>query len=322
MSKPTLSRLKRIPLKDYWEHEALEFTPWLAQKENISLLGEAIGRELVVEAQEKAVGPFQADILCKDTLCDDHWVLIENQLQRTDHTHLGQLLTYAAGLRTVTIIWIADQFTEEHRAALDWLNDITDDSFTFFGIEIELWKIGDSPMAPQFNIVSKPNDWSRSVRASAAASKELTATKQTQLAFWTNFTDYMERQGSIVRCRKPQPQHWMNHPIGRAGFLINSIASVEGGEIRAEFIIDHKDSKEYYALLEEHKEEIDREIGDDPIWYNVEGVRNCRVYVRRPADITNKDKWPEYNKWLKDNLETLQKIFAGRVKQLNLEKVN
>src|SRR6516164_3926241 len=118
-----LGKLERVDVRRVWANEAGGFTPWLAQDENITLLGEAIGIELDVEAQEKAVGPFRADILCKDA-ATDNWVLIENQLERTDHTHLGQLLTYAAGLDAVTIVWVSPNFTEEHRATLDWLNKI------------------------------------------------------------------------------------------------------------------------------------------------------------------------------------------------------
>src|SRR6476646_1010509 len=119
-----LGRLARVELRQAWISEPGDFTPWLAQPENIVLLSEAIGIELEVESQERSVGPFRADILCRDTT-DRHFVLIENQLERTDHTHLGQLLTYAAGLDAVSIVWIAARFTEEHRAALDWLNRAT-----------------------------------------------------------------------------------------------------------------------------------------------------------------------------------------------------
>jgi hypothetical protein len=126
------------------------------------ILGEALGIDLELEAQEKNVGPFRADILCKD-VDTDAWVLIENQLERTDHTHLGQLLTYSAGLQAAVVVWIAAKFTGEHRAALDHLNEITDERYRFFGVEVELWQIGDSPPAPRFNLVSKPNDWSRAI---------------------------------------------------------------------------------------------------------------------------------------------------------------
>ncbi|MCC7111052.1 MAG: DUF4268 domain-containing protein, partial [Deltaproteobacteria bacterium] len=150
-----LGRLERVSLRDIWKTEAMDFTPWLAQRENMALLGEAIGLDLEVEAQEKEVGPFRADILCKET-GSDSWVLIENQLERTDHAHLGQLLTYAAGLEAVSVVWIAERFTDEHRAALDWLNEIANEKLRCFGLEIELFRIGDSPVAPKFNVVSQP----------------------------------------------------------------------------------------------------------------------------------------------------------------------
>ena len=168
MSTKSLGRLEQVELREAWSSESRDFTPWLAQEENLKLLGEAIGIELDLESQEKDVGPFRANILCKDTATDE-WVLIENQLDRTDHSHLGQLLTYAAGLNAVTIVWIAERFTEEHRATLDWLNERTDEKINLFGLEIELWRIGDSPIAPKFNIISQPNDWSRTVQQAAAA---------------------------------------------------------------------------------------------------------------------------------------------------------
>ncbi len=146
-------RLEKLDLRSFWKKEDTDFTPWLAREENIQLLSETIGLELEVKGQEENVGPFRADILCIDTT-DNHFVLIENQLERTDHCHLGQLMTYAAGLDVVTVIWIAQRFTEEHRATLDWLNRITDNSINFFGIEIELYRINESVPAPMFNIVS------------------------------------------------------------------------------------------------------------------------------------------------------------------------
>src|SRR5262245_40043571 len=154
---PPLGRLESVDLRKIWTSEASDFTPWLARPENIAELANTLDMDLEVEAQERAVGPFRADILCKD-ISTNRWVLIENQLERTDHHHLGQLLTYASGLEAVTIVWIAARFTEKHRSTLDWLNKITDDRFRFFGLEVELWRIGDSPAAPKFNVVSKPND--------------------------------------------------------------------------------------------------------------------------------------------------------------------
>ena len=196
-----LGRLTKVPLRDFWEGEASDFTPWLADEKNIGLLGETIGVELEVEAQERNVGPFRADILCKDTVTDS-WVLIENQLERTDHSHLGQLLTYAAGLEAVTVVWIAERFTDEHRAALDWLNEITDEGFSFFGLEIELWRIGDSPMAPKFNMVSHPNDWTKTV-SRISPTGELTATNQLYLEYWTGLRDLLEQRDGVLNPKTP-----------------------------------------------------------------------------------------------------------------------
>ena len=147
-----IGTLKQVDLREYWENEATDFTPWLAKDENIAQLGKAVDIDLEVKAQEQSVGPFRADILCTDQ--EGHYVLIENQLELTDHKHLGQIMTYAAGLNAVSIIWIASQFTDEHRAALDWLNRVTDDGINFFGIEIQLIRIGDFAAAPLFNVES------------------------------------------------------------------------------------------------------------------------------------------------------------------------
>ncbi|HHB81248.1 MAG TPA: DUF4268 domain-containing protein, partial [Aliiroseovarius sp.] len=170
-----LGRLQKVDLRDTWRTEDRDFTPWLAEEQNLTLLGDTLGIDLELEAVEQNVGPFRADILCKDTL-SDRWVLVENQLERTDHTHLGQLMTYAAGLDAVTIVWIAARAADEHRAAMDWLNEITDSEVRFFLLEVELWKIGDSPAAPKFNVVAKPSDWSRvaSGAKKAIAQRELT----------------------------------------------------------------------------------------------------------------------------------------------------
>ena len=157
------------------------------------------------------MGPFRADLLCKDTATGD-WVLIENQLERSDHGHLGQLLTYAAGLKAVTIVWIAEQFTEEHRATLDWLNEITGEQFSFFALEIELWRIGGSPVAPKFNVACRPNDWTK------PPPPNLTETEILQQEYWTGLRALLLDRKSIVRPQKVLPQQSTSFAIGRAAF--------------------------------------------------------------------------------------------------------
>ena len=223
-----LGELTRVELRDIWTTEAQDFTPWLAQDDNLAKLGSTINLDLELEAQEKNVGPFRADILCKNT-DDGSWVLIENQLERTDHNHLGQLLTYAAGLHAVTIIWVAAQFTDEHRATLDWLNEITDENFRFFGLEVELWRIGDSIAAPKFNIISKPNDWSRSISRAARQISEgkLTETKILYLDYWAGLRNFIQDHPTNLRPQKPSPQHWTDFGIGRSGYKLAALASAQ-----------------------------------------------------------------------------------------------
>ena len=159
-----LSRLRKIALREIWADEARDFTPWLANEQNLQLLSETLETDLRLEGTEHNVGQYRADIVCKD-LNNDEWVLIENQLERTNHAHLGQLITYAAGLEAVSIVWIAESFNEQHRAALDWLNEMTIDDVNFFGLEIELWRIDNSREAPKFNVVSRPNSWTKASNA-------------------------------------------------------------------------------------------------------------------------------------------------------------
>lgn len=156
VSSIQIAAMKRMGIREVWIDEAQHFTPWLA--ENIHILGESLGLDLEVQATEKFVGMFRADIIATDITTGEA-VLIENQLDRTDHSHLGQLLTYASGVRATTVVWIAGQFSEEHRSALDWLNEVAGKSIRFFGIEIELWSIAGSLPAARFNVVSKPNSW-------------------------------------------------------------------------------------------------------------------------------------------------------------------
>ncbi len=245
-----LGKLEKVDLKTIWENEAYNFTPWLAQKENLELLGDAIGIELELEAQEKDVGPFRADILCKNTE-DDSLVLIENQIERTDHKHLGQLLTYAAGLQSVVIVWVASKFTEEHRAALDWLNEITDKKFRFFGLEVELWKIGNSAAAPKFNIVSQPNNWSKTVSDAAKEIENQTTseTKKLQYRYWLELVDYLEEVRSKVRPQEPRPQHWLTFTIGRSGFHLNTLLNTRENKIGVELVITDKDEAKAFITF-------------------------------------------------------------------------
>lgn len=313
-----LGRLMKIDLRDVWSKEAGDFTPWLALEENLTLVGETIGLELELEAQEKNVGPFRADLLCKDTATGS-WVLIENQLERTDHAHLGQLLTYAAGLNAVTIVWVASRFAEDHRAALDWLNEVTGSNINFFGLEIELWRIGESQVAPKFNMASKPNDWTKSTGGQGPGpTTSLTDTKLLQQEYWTTLREYMIENNSNVKPTKPAPQHWMNFAIGRSYFQLQSFANTKENRIAIGLTMTGPEAKPHFHLLSQEREEIEQEFGETLEWLELPERKESRIMLHdKKADPNNRDDWPAQHTWLSEKLETFDSVFRSRVKQLD-----
>ncbi len=316
-SNRRLGCLEVVDLREVWISEAQSFTPWLAKQENLTLLGEIIGLELELQAQEHDVGPFRADILCKDTV-DNHWVLIENQLERTDHTHLGQLLTYAAGLDAVTIIWVAARFTEEHRAALDWLNRVTDDNINFFGLEIELWRIGNSPIAPKFTVAGKPTDWTKTVQ-SAARKRELTETQALQLEYWTQFRQFMEDSNSFVRCQTPQPQGWTCFAIGRSWFQLVAKVNTRGKkDVGAYLCLQGPERMAHYLLLHDrYREQVEGDISQELEWRELPDGKESQIITYLDANPTDRNDWRRQHEWLKQTLETFHRVFAPIVKELD-----
>lgn len=318
-----LGRLECHELRDVWPSEAADFTPWLARPENLDLLGQALGLRLELEAQERAVGPFRADVPCRD-MDEEHWVLIENQLERTNHGHLGQLLTYASGLEAVTIIWIAAQFTEEHRSTLDWLNKITDDSVRFFGLEVELWRIGNSPAAPKFNIVAKPNNWSRAVAKAAHAIDEtdLSELRISQREYWAALNKLLDEMGGpVAGNRKPQPQGWKVFPIGRKHFHLTAVASRPNRQIRVELHISGDSAKLLFERLKQDQRSIERQLGYALEWEELSEQKDSRISIyMNDIDPADPSGWPDQHRWLAERLNDLHRVFAPRLRAVDANK--
>lgn len=316
-----LSRLEEVELNDVWENEPQDFTPWLAEVENLKLLGETLGMKLEVEGVEISGEGFRADILCKNE--DDSRVLIENQLQETDHKHLGQILTYVAGLNAQTVIWIAKKFCNEHRAALDKLNEMTaDKGFRFFGIEIKVWQIGDSDRAPQFDVVSSPNDWSRSTTqdAQSAISKDLTETQRQQEKYWTELGNYMIQFGSQLNYPKPSASHIIRFYIGRSGFGVRAWQLAQEKTIGISIVIKGEDAKAFFHLLKEQSEEIEEELGEKLEWSEKLGRNERRLdLIKQDTDPTDDSDRNNQYKWFADKLNLFDKVFRHRIQELNVE---
>lgn len=304
-----LGKMTRVNVRDAWKNEAADFTPWLASPEGLEVLQDALEMDLEVEATEQFIGPFKADIVAKRTdTPDEHWVLIENQLQKTDHRHLGQLLTYAAGLKAATIVWVAERFEEEHRAALDWLNSITADQFEFYGLEIELWRIDSSPPAPMFNVIAQPNEWSREVQHQADGT--LSDLKQMQMRYWLALRDRLLEKKSKVRPQKAHPQHWANFAIGRSGTWLSACVNTQKNSIWVEFAFRGPPGKVWFDELLAHKDAIDSKVGQALDWQRLEGKKMSRIALHLPGtDFSNEAAWPNQQAWLVEKLELFHSVF-------------
>ena len=323
MSK--LGKLEQVKtLTDVWPSEPRDFTPWLAQEPNLGLIGETLGfgtdwLELV--ETEANVGAFRADIVCRDTGYDDQFVLIENQYGSSDHDHLGKLLTYAAGRKAKTVIWIAETIRDEHRAAIDLLNEATDDSYQFFALEIELWRIGDSPVAPRFNIVAKPNEWTRTVKKSTRnpSTSNLTELKQTYIDYWAAFKIQLT-ENSQLRCQKPSPQQWMYIPIGKTGFTLTASVNTQQSWIQAALDFHSENGKKYFHLMTADQEQIDKEAKFELNWEELPTRKGSRVGIKTENVIpTDRENWNEQHSLLIEQLNHLYILFHERVKELDLD---
>jgi hypothetical protein len=314
--KAPLGKLERISLRKAWAHEAGEFTPWLAQADNLTLLAESLGlSELELVGIEHPVGDFKVDILCTD---DGGKVIIENQLAKTDHTHLGQILTYAAGVGARKVIWLAEAFRTEHVAALEFLNQHTTDELDFFAVEIELWRIGDSPMAPSFNVVVKPNDWAKTGQQNAKAAATTTPTKQRQLKFWTGWQTWLQAKGSTLRTQKPLPQHWTNIALGRSGIHLAATVNSRESRLGMEVYIGHENSKAMFKQLKAHQADIDKALGNKLEWLELPDGHACRILqVRADSPLEDESEWPAYFAWLEQAALRMSEVFRPLVKELN-----
>jgi hypothetical protein len=314
--KTLLGKLERIPLRKAWAHEAGEFTPWLAQADNLTLLAESLGlSELELVGTEHPVGDFKVDILCTD---DGGKVIIENQLEKTNHTHLGQILTYAAGVGARKVIWLAEAFRTEHVAALEFLNQHTTDELDFFAVEIELWRIGDSPMAPSFNVRVKPNDWAKTGQQNAKAAATTTPTKQRQLKFWTGWQTWLQAKGSTLRTQKPLPQHWTNIALGRSGIHLAATVNSRESRLGMEVYIGHENSKAMFKQLKAHQADIDKALGNKLEWLELPDGHACRILqVRADSPLEDESEWPAYFAWLEQAALRMSEVFRPLAKELN-----
>ncbi|MDR3416598.1 MAG: DUF4268 domain-containing protein [Nevskia sp.] len=318
-----LGTFEKVPLRTAWPTEDGNFTPWLAEATNIALLGGALGMELEVEAVERPVGSFRADIIARAVDEAEHRVVIENQFGPTDHNHLGQVLTYLAGVEeTKTIIWIAESIRPDHRAVVDWLNSNTLEDFSFFAVEIELWRIGSSPAAPRFNIVASPNDWTREARTAVrrVGEVELADSQRARLAYWASFSEYLKEKRASFQIRKPNKDHWRWFAIGRAGFGINAVMSTEKRRVGVELYISNDPGKTAFRALFAHKEAIEAQFGEPLDWQELPGRKASKIMLLKTGvDPAQEAQYPELHRWMLEKMDRFRSVFAPRVRELSTD---
>jgi hypothetical protein len=325
-SKPSqkipLGRLEKVDLHTCWSGDREEFTTWLTQAENIEMLGEALDMELEVISQNQEDAAI--DILCHDPL-NDRQILITHQLETSDSTHLGQAVSGMASLQAPTVIWLAGDIKAEHRSALTWLNQVTLPEFQFFGVELELWRIGKS-MAPKFNLVVQPPEWAESpVEPYKEPEPEpeehvepLTEKQLQNLEFWSGLCHQLERRGSIVKPSDPSTESTMSFAIGRAGFRLYTRVNEESNSLTTGLLLSGEDAKPHLYLLEEDQEAIESEVGISLAWNASGDPKACYIdCTLEEIEFNDRDRWNDYYQWFCLYLEQFHDVFGDRVKRLN-----
>lgn len=306
-----LDKLKQITdLREVWPNEAKDFTPWLAEEANLNMLGEAIGIEMELTEKESAVGDFNVDILAteQDT---GRKIIIENQLEETNHDHLGKIITYASGKNASIVIWIVRKARDEHRQAVEWLNLHTDDEAAFFLVEIELWQIGTSNYAPKFNIVERPNDWTRNIKKL----ETLTAAETLKLDFWQSFNNYAAGKSEfmkVFKLRKPQTWQWYDLSVGIGGVVVQFTINTQTNVLTAGVNVNDTDHSltEYYKEFEQELLEI---LGVKTLTWR-ESDKSSKFLMSKTIKLKDNSTWDNEFDWLCEKAMILRKFVKTHTK--------
>ena len=313
-TRSQLGDLRTVPLRTVWPHEAHDFTQWLGREENLTLLCEELEISVQNIRMEVASGRYNADIVA-ELSPSKKVVIIENQLETTDHKHLGQLLTYASAHDASVIIWNVSDYTEEHRQAIDWFNQHMPETISFFLVKVELWQIGDSLPAPKFNVICQPNYWARTiVQASRETGTGPSDLKLLQQRFWNEFKEWSQQyrpQSPLRLGRTPRPQHWYEMSIGTSKANIVLTTNSRERCIGCQLYI-HRDAA-LYRRLEADRPALDQALGDQPEWMDLPDSAAFRIAKFHPCDPSAETQWHAHFTWLHAQAEIFQRTFRNRL---------
>lgn len=299
----TIGKLTEVDIRELWAHEQYDFSNWLAKPENIEELNDIVGLTLTDIEKEAYVGAYRCDLVAIDEPTDTK-VIIENQLEDSNHDHLGKIITYASGLDAEVIIWIVKNAREEHRSAIEWLNNNMVKEISFFLIELHAYKIGDSLPAPKFEIIEKPNDFIKSTK-SITSDIEMNRSQAERLNFWTKFNDVVTKKGKPFNTRKPTIDHWYGVSIGTSEAHINIKLVNKDGYIGVELHIS--DNKSLYDELYNEKDEIERQLPFSLDWQRLDNRKSSRITTK--IDGLNFDNQSNYVELMD---EVISRVIAMR----------
>jgi hypothetical protein len=302
-----LGRLEEVNIRELWAHEQYNFSNWLSKEENIELLNEAVGLTLTDIDKEVYVGSYRCDLVAIDETTGIK-VIIENQMEATNHDHLGKIITYASGLDANVVIWIVKEAREEHKSAIEWLNNNLVKDISFFLLEIHAYKIGDSLPAPKIEIIEKPNDFVKSTKSSKDG--ELSKVQSERLNFWTEFNRLVSDNGKPFNIRKPTTDHWYDVALGTSAAHISITLVNKEKSIGVEVYIN--DNKDLFDNLYLHKEEIESKLGFSMEWERLDDKKASRIKHYIPGlNFNNKSNYPKLMNDVINKVVTVRDVFKG-----------
>ena len=312
-----ISKLQKVNLRKVWPREDANFTTWL--EENIDHLTDALGFNIHIESREQPVGPFKVDLYGEDD--DGRKVIVENQLEKTDHTHLGQVLTYLANLDAKVAVWISGDPVEEHRKAVAWLNETAPDDVAFYLVRVEAVTIGDNaPVAPLFTVVEKPGD---TVKQIGAAKKDDAHRHTMHQKYWAHFLEKMNEQSDICQSLSPAKNSWLTVSFGVSGVYMYVMVTQK--HVRTEIYIDTGDkerNKKIYDYLESKKDRIESDFGGELQWRRLEGNKASKVENwLHGVNVANEDDWEKITAFLTDSAMRMHAAFKTHISGLRAQNL-
>lgn len=300
-------KMKEVDIRDLWKHEQYDFSNWLAKEENIEYLNDILGLTLVDIDKEVYVGGYRCDLVANDETSNTK-IIIENQLEPTDHDHLGKIITYASGLGASVLVWIVKEAREEHRSAVEWLNNVTSDEVNIFLIEIHAYTIGDSDPAPMFEVVEKPNDFIKSNKNGKGNNKKLNKASSECFTFWSKFNEVLVNKGKPFNLRKVTTDHWFDVALGKSGIHVEITLVNKDGHIGVGVYI--ADDKDLFDQLYDNKDEIEKELGFKMEWDRLDNKKASRIKSKIPGlNFDDKNNYPELMDKVIDRAIQIRDVF-------------